>query len=71
MHTHGTKQSVAFVVVFPRRRYLVATDMDVEEAALRLRETAEWRRDWEISQYYSHVCMYVCVYVCMCVCMYV
>eukprot|EP00802_Teleaulax_amphioxeia_P019002 Tamp_19218.p1 GENE.Tamp_19218~~Tamp_19218.p1 ORF type:complete len:339 (-),score=54.56 Tamp_19218:136-1152(-) len=36
------------------KRYLVATDMDVEEAALRLRETAEWRRDWEISQYYSH-----------------
>jgi hypothetical protein len=29
--------------------------MDVEEASRRLRETAVWRRDWQILQYYSQV----------------
>jgi hypothetical protein len=32
--------------------------MDVEEALRRLRDTAVWRRDWQILQYYSQVCKF-------------
>lgn len=35
------------------QRYLIAAKMDVEEALSRMRATAEWRRDWNVLEYYE------------------
>jgi len=35
------------------RKYLLASQLDAEEALKRLRATAEWRRDWDVLSYYE------------------
>lgn len=35
------------------RRYLLATGFDVEEALVRLQDTARWRRDWDVLAYHE------------------
>mmetsp|Transcript_80212 Transcript_80212/g.223372 ORF Transcript_80212/g.223372 Transcript_80212/m.223372 type:complete len:423 (+) Transcript_80212:25-1293(+) len=34
------------------RRYLLAAQLDVDDALERLKATAEWRRDWDVLSYY-------------------
>jgi hypothetical protein len=36
------------------KRFLVAADLRVDEAAARLRKTVHWRRDWGVLEYYEH-----------------
>lgn len=35
------------------RRYLLAARFDIDEAVLRLRSTAQWRREWDVLAYYE------------------
>jgi hypothetical protein len=35
------------------KRFLVATDLRVDEACERLRSTIRWRRDWDVLAYYE------------------
>ena len=42
------------------KRYLIATDLEVEKAAKRLADTIAWRRDWYVI--YVFVCAHIRIY---------